>query len=120
LHYGQLAEVLVELVEHSEAAKAAAELPRLFPNNWKEYHRAAELLARCVPLAEKDVRLPEDQRRSLTQAYADQAVGLLREAVAKGCTDAAQLTKPKAFDPLRSRADFQELVRTLEEKVKMK
>jgi serine/threonine protein kinase len=120
LHYGELAEVLVELGEHAEAAKTAAEVPRLYPDSWQECHQAATHLARCVPLAEKDAQLTEDQRRTLAQAYADQAVARLREAVAKGCTDPAQLTKPAAFDPLRGRADFQELVRTLEDKAKMK
>jgi hypothetical protein len=82
--------------------------------------RAAEFLARCVPLAEKDGQLTQQQRRTVAQPYADQAVAWLREAVAKGCKDTGQLTKPEAFDPLPGRADFQELVRTLEEKAKMK
>jgi serine/threonine protein kinase/tetratricopeptide (TPR) repeat protein len=119
-HYRTLAGILVLLGDHAEAAKIAVEAPRLYPDSWQECVRAAEFLARCVPLAEKDARLPDDQRRTLAQAYADQAIAWLRDAVAKGCTDAGQLTKPKAFDSLRGRADFQELVRTLEEKAERK
>src|SRR5262249_34137781 len=95
----------------SPMAQAAAELPRLYPDGWEEYHRAAGFLARCAPLAEKDTRLPEAERRTLAGAYADRAMARLREAIAKGCKDAEQLTKNPAFDPLRSRADFQELAR---------
>ncbi len=113
-HYRLLTETLVRLGEHAEAAKTAAEAPRLYPDSWQEYHRAAEFVARCVRLAEKDARLPEDERRARAQAYADQAVAWLREAVAKGCKDAEQLTKPGAFDPLRPRADFQKLLKVLE------
>jgi tetratricopeptide (TPR) repeat protein len=119
-HHRGLTGCLVLLGEHGAAAKSAADAPRLYPDSWQECVRAAEFLARCVPLAEKDVRLPEGQRRTVAQTYVDQAVAWLREAVAKGCKDAGQLTKPPEFDPLRSRADFQELVRALEEKAKMK
>ena len=106
------------LGEHGAAAKTAAEAPRLFPDSWEERVRAAEF--RCVPRAQKDGRLTEEQRRTVAQTYADQAVAWVREAVAKRCKDTGQLTKPEAFGPLRGRADFRELVRTLEEKAKMK
>src|SRR5262249_39249492 len=83
------------------------------PNRWQECVRAAEFQARCMPLVEKDARLTEEHRRTLVQRYADQAMAWLREAVAKGCKDAVQLTKPRAFDPLRPRADFQQLLKGL-------
>jgi serine/threonine protein kinase/tetratricopeptide (TPR) repeat protein len=113
LHYSGLGEALLALGEHAEAARTAAEAPRLYPNSWQECVRAAEFLARCMPLVEKDARLTEDQRRTLAQRYAHQAVAWLREAVARGCKDAAPFTKPRAFDPLRSRADFQQLMKEL-------
>src|SRR5262249_41922002 len=84
LHYGKLAEVLVELGEHAEAAKTAAELPRLYPDRWRECFAAASFLARCVALARKDPRLSEARRRAVAQTYADQAIALLWEAIQKG------------------------------------
>src|SRR5262249_50189189 len=36
-HYWNLAEALAQLGKHGEAAKAAAELPELYPNGWQEH-----------------------------------------------------------------------------------
>jgi hemoglobin len=47
---------------------------------------------------------------------ADRAVALLRQAVAKGYKDVAHLRTDADWDPLRRRADFQTLLRELEEK----
>ncbi len=95
------------------------EAARVEPSPWQGYEAAARLVARCVPLAEKDDRLPEAHRRALAQLYAGRAMALLGEAVAKGYQDADAIRKHAAFEPLRGRADFQVLVRTLEEKAKL-
>src|SRR5262249_2240829 len=79
-------------------------------DGWQEYHRAAGLLARCVPLAEKDDKLSEEKGKELAQAYGKQAVELLRRAVEKGFKDAAGLKKDPAFAAGRARADFQKLL----------
>jgi tetratricopeptide (TPR) repeat protein len=114
-HYRSLADVLVQQGEHSSAVKTAAEAPRLYPKKWQECLRAAEVAVRCVPLADKDSKLAEDQRRVLANAYADSAVAWLRQAVDNGCRDLATPTKPAAFDPLQSRADFQQLIKEVEQ-----
>lgn len=69
-----------------------------------------------MPLAEKDTQLPAAKRRDLAHSYADRAMALLRQAVAKGYKDAAHLKKDKDLDPLRSRPDFQKLLAELEQK----
>jgi serine/threonine protein kinase/tetratricopeptide (TPR) repeat protein len=79
-HFQVLAATLLQLGKHAEAAEAAAELPKVFPESWEEYDRAARFLAKCVPLADKDINLSEAQRKALAQAYADRARELLREA----------------------------------------
>ena len=43
-------------------------------------------------------------------AYADQAVGNLREAVLRGYTNVEELKTSGAFAPLRGRPDFQQLI----------
>jgi serine/threonine protein kinase/tetratricopeptide (TPR) repeat protein len=113
-HYLNLAESLVQLGVHAEAARIAAELYRLYPERWPEYYQAAAFLARCVPLAETDAQKPAEQRAALAQSYGDQAVAALRQAVKKGFTDAGRLKKDPAFAPLQSRADFQQLLSDLE------
>jgi tetratricopeptide (TPR) repeat protein len=48
------------------------------------------------------------------EAYAARAVELLRQAVAKGWKDAAQMRKDTDLDPLRTREDFRQLLASLE------
>jgi len=52
------------------------------------------------------------------QFYADQAMAMLRDAVAKGFKDAAHMKKDTDLDPLRQREDFQKLLAELEAKAK--
>jgi serine/threonine protein kinase/Tfp pilus assembly protein PilF len=115
-HYRSLTGALVKLGKHAEAMKAAADAPKLNPTEWNEYLRAAEYAALCVPLAEKDAALPENQRRTVAQSYADQAMSWLREAVAKGLKDAGQITRRTSFEPLRARGDYLKLVEQLKGK----
>jgi serine/threonine-protein kinase len=74
--YGVLAETLLRLGDHAAAARAAAEVPRYSPSDESAYRRAAGLLARCVPLAERDPTLPVGKREALAKAYGDQAMAL--------------------------------------------
>ena len=52
---------------------------------------AAWTLARCVPIVEKDDKLDEAKRQAEMQFYADQAMAMLRDAIAKGYKDAAHM-----------------------------
>jgi serine/threonine protein kinase len=79
-HYTVWAEVHVSLREHGAAARAAAELPRLLPDAWKAYDRAATILAQCAALAETDTRSSPTPGRAQAAAYADQARALLKAA----------------------------------------
>jgi hypothetical protein len=115
---GSLAETLLKIGDHQEAATMAEEAARLGQEDWKLILPAVRILAGCMPLAEKDNRLPEAERRSVAEAYGGRAVRLLQQAVEKGYQDAAALQKATDFGPLRQRADFQKLVRTLAEKFK--
>ncbi len=105
--YTNLAETHVQLGKHAEAARAAAELPRLDPEGWRAYRRAAGFLARCVPLAELDTRLSENERRALARTYADRAMTWLREAIRRGLLEIDQLREAPDLAPLRLRPDFQ-------------
>jgi tetratricopeptide (TPR) repeat protein len=113
-HYWVLAALLVQRKEHAAAVKAAAELPRVVPDGWQEYVRAAAFLAHCMPLAEQDTKLLPEARKKTAQAYGDRAVQLLAQAIDKGLKDPQHLKEHPNLGPLRSRKDFQKLVTGLE------
>jgi tetratricopeptide (TPR) repeat protein len=55
-----------------------------------------------------------------TREYADRAMALLKEAVAKGYKDIQSIKTNADLNPLRERADFKQLLSELEEKVQAK
>jgi eukaryotic-like serine/threonine-protein kinase len=101
--------MLVETGAYADAAAAASEAAKAA----RDEHRLAAILARCAGLAQKDNKLPEARRSELAQGYGDRALELLRRARHAGFKDLASLNNNKDFDPLRARADFQQLVREL-------
>jgi serine/threonine-protein kinase len=113
-----LAEVLVELREHAAAAETATQLVQAAIDPQNDVYHAARSLARCVPLAERDTRLSDAQRKERAQTYANRAMTTLRQAVQNGYQDTAHMKKDKGLDPLRSRPDFQKLLQQLAEKNK--
>jgi hypothetical protein len=54
------------------------------------YH-AARSLAQCISIAQKHEQLDAAQRQAAEQFYAEQAMAMLRDAVAKGWKDTAQM-----------------------------
>jgi serine/threonine-protein kinase len=109
----RLAATLLDLGEYAGAADAAADLTRIAFEPAGDAYKAAGFFARCVPLAQKDAKLSEAQRKELAKSYGDRAVGALRQAVAKGYKDAAHLKKDTDLDPLRDRDDFRKLLADL-------
>lgn len=104
----------VLLALHAEAAATAEELVQAAVQPSDDYYNASCILSRCVPLAAKDAKLPEAKRKELSRRYADRALELLKQAVAKGWKDAAHMKKDTDFDPLRQRDDFKQLIAELE------
>jgi tetratricopeptide (TPR) repeat protein len=111
-----LAQVLTDLGDHAAAVTAAGELCHVAYDPAKDAYGAAVVVAHCIGLAETDARLPEAKRKELAQSYGDQALAMLREAIAKGYNDSEQLKKAPEFEPLRARAEFQALLTTLADK----
>jgi hypothetical protein len=95
---------LVRRKDHARAVQAAEKLAGM-AKQASEVYDAACAFALCVPLADK-----EKAREELGV----KAMALLRQAVAKGYTDAAHVKSNTDLDALRQRDDFQKLMAELE------
>jgi serine/threonine-protein kinase len=104
------------LGDHAVAAITAGKLAQLALDPKEDCYASASVFSRCAPLGEKDTKLSESKRKELVKAYADQAMGMLRQAVKAGFKDAAQIKKDTGLDPLRGREDFKKLIAELERK----
>jgi tetratricopeptide (TPR) repeat protein len=102
--YRNLARVERALGRPAAAAAASRECAELWPNNPDQLYGVAHDLALCVPMVGTD-----EQKQ-----YADEALDVLRRAVAAGFRDASRMSKQAGFAPLRGRDDFAALLRDLE------
>src|SRR5262249_7291482 len=116
-HYHDVLVVELLLGNHRGAAKTARELPKVTPDGASDYVLAAECVARCIPLVKADTGLSMDDREKLGETYALEAVKLLREAVTRGFRGVQELRTVPAYEPLRGRADFRNLLDGMEKNV---
>jgi tetratricopeptide (TPR) repeat protein len=77
-------------------------------------YEAACMLTLCVPLVEKTDKLDAAKRQAEMAFYADTAMVMLGDAVAKGYKDHAHMREDKYLDPLRARDDFKKILADLE------
>ncbi len=80
--------------------------------------KVAHGLALCMPLVGKEPLTPAELAER--QKYGDEAMDVLRLAVKHGIADVGALQKAKELAPLRTRQDFQELIREVEKKARAK
>jgi tetratricopeptide (TPR) repeat protein len=113
-HYWMLADIHLAVGAHADAAAAARKMTEVFPESWSDLYRAAVQTARCIPIVEQDASLDPARRRKLVEEYAVQAVGQLRQAIARGMRRSGPLADVPELAPLRGRKDFQRLVPRLE------
>jgi serine/threonine protein kinase/tetratricopeptide (TPR) repeat protein len=93
------------------AAKLAAEKLRdLGWNPIADAYDAARSLALCVPITEERDGATEADRQAPAAFYGDEAMTMLRDAVAKGFKDATHIKQNHDLDPLRQREDFHKLL----------
>jgi tetratricopeptide (TPR) repeat protein len=102
--YHGLAGSLRALGRLAEAAEAAREQARLSPRDPVPLYNAACELSLCVPIESDPGR---------KAALADEAMRLLRAAVAAGWSDGAHTARDPDLDPLRDRDDFRRLLADL-------
>jgi tetratricopeptide (TPR) repeat protein len=101
---------LLNLKEHTRATADAQAVAESKSAGTKDLYNAACVYALSVRLAADDV--------TRSQAYAEHAVALLHRAIAKGYKNLGQLKKDADLNALRSREDFQRLLRELEDEKK--
>ena len=102
------------LKDHAGALRAAERIRALGWNPPSDAYDAACSVANCITIAQRHAWLDAAQRKAAVQFYAEQAMALLRDAVAKGWKDVAQMKKDTDLDGLRQREDFQQLLNELE------
>jgi WD40 repeat protein/serine/threonine protein kinase/tetratricopeptide (TPR) repeat protein len=81
-------------------------------------YKAARVCAAASQRVRQDEKLPAAQRTKQAEEYADEALALLRRAVAGGLRDDADLRSNPDFAPLRGRREFQEMIRAVQAKGK--
>jgi serine/threonine protein kinase/tetratricopeptide (TPR) repeat protein len=113
-----LAESHRQLGEHAQLATTADELARFGYDPVNDPYNAACDLCRCAVLADKDTKLDDGQRKELAKGYADRALVMLQQAVARGYNDVAHMKKDSNLEPLQGREEFQKLLAQLEKKNK--
>jgi tetratricopeptide (TPR) repeat protein len=104
---------LGDVVEAKQTAVKLRDLGWDPPGN---SYAAACGLSLCVPIVQKDDKTAKDARDKQVRYYADEAMLMLTEAVAKGYKDATSLKEELDLKPLRDREDFKRLVAELEKK----
>lgn len=108
--YTDLAFVLGKADRKSDAAQAEAARAALWPDPKEErLEKARELASWIAPRALESGSTPEGR---LDAELADGAVAALQQSVDRGLRDARKLDD-EIFEPLRMRADFQQLRRRL-------
>jgi tetratricopeptide (TPR) repeat protein/energy-coupling factor transporter ATP-binding protein EcfA2 len=95
---------LVRRKEYAKAVQAAEKLAGI-AEKARELYNAACAFALCVPLADKD---------EAKERLAIRAVELLRQAVAKGYKNIANMKQDADLDALRQRDDFKKVLADLE------
>jgi serine/threonine-protein kinase len=100
--------------QHTRAVGEADELAKKYPRDGRLLYDAACVHSLASTAAGKDDKLTEDERKTLGAKYAARAVVLLKDAVTMGFKDVDQIKKDADLDAVRSRDDFQILLRSLE------
>jgi tetratricopeptide (TPR) repeat protein len=115
-HHMVLARARVAVGEHAAVLHAANFVRERFPTMVLDVYWAF-LLARCIPLAEKDPHLGPEERVRLAGEYAEQAMPFLLAAQRKNPKSLSGIHSNPAFAPLLGRSDFQKLLNTVQKSV---
>ncbi|MDY0169103.1 MAG: protein kinase [Thermoguttaceae bacterium] len=111
-HYMNLAWLHLRQKRHQEAIQSANKVAEVRAPNAGDYMAAASIAASCAATAAEDQAMEAPEREKLSESYARQVVGWLREGLQSGLLP-ANLQKivaiNQAFTAIRGRADFRRL-----------
>jgi hypothetical protein len=111
--YHALAQSAMQTADHKTLVRAGESHAALEPIKPRDLYDAARLTALAVTLVGRDSALAAEQKDSLADQYGQRAVGLLQRAVDLGFDDMGKLSTEGDLAALRSRNDFQELLKNL-------
>jgi len=99
----------------TEGAKQAAQtLCDLGWNPPGDAYDASRYLSLCIPIIQKNDQTTKDARDVQASFYGDEAMNMLRNAVARGWKNTDLMKNETDLNPLRAREEFQKLLAELE------
>ncbi len=108
--YQKMAEAYRAQRRAEDAVAAVREWRRLWTLQAAPLVDVAAELAACIEAVGKEGGPLTDADRTQRRRYADEAVDVLRQALALGFTDTDRLAREAKLEPLRGREDFQKLL----------
>ncbi len=102
------------LGDDAGAKQAAVKLKNVGWDPPENSFDAGSFLALCIPVVQQDDKAAKEAKDRRVQLYGDEAMNLLRDAVARGFTDAPRLKGDPNLASLRQRDDFRKLFESLE------
>ena len=100
----------------ASAKRAAEQLRDLGWDPPGDAFNAACSLSLCIPIVQEVDGATKDERDKQAAFYGDEAMKMLRDAIAKGHPEPVALMKDSDLDPLRGREDFKQLQAQIEAK----
>jgi serine/threonine protein kinase len=100
----------------ADAAATARERQQLFPGEPDEMYVTARQLALVAAWVGRSKQKLSPQEQAERRRYADEALGLLRQAVEHGYKNVQQMEKDPALGVLRERPEFAEILADLKER----
>ena len=104
------------LVDQAGAKQAAEKLRDLGWDPPNDAYQAASALSLCIPIVQSDNLATKDALDKQAAFYGDEAMKMLRHAVAKGYHDAAHDGQGQRPRPVAQREDFKKLLAELKAK----
>ena len=112
------AAVLSEQGDHRRATEEVEALLRQPNLTSLNVYNAACVFSRASAAADHDTKLSPTDHNRVKARYAERAMELLRQAVAKGWRHPRVIKEDPDLEPLRARKDFQKLLADLEKQTK--
>lgn len=101
-------ETLVQTNDFAGACAAANRMVIDLPTNWPGLLKVAQALSQCAAAAREDKKLGEADRQKAVRNCGEEAMTILRRAIAGGFRDAALLQSAPEFRELRDSTEFKD------------